>query len=81
MVSASDSVSSDGLDGYCGRHALGHALIVGLSTRVIAMLSGILLLSFALAMTFSLGVKAPLDFSVFSARPLPLLPESNGWSQ
>jgi uncharacterized membrane protein YphA (DoxX/SURF4 family) len=46
---------------------LGIALIIGLFTRVIAMLSGILLLSFALAMTFSLGVKAPLDFSVFSA--------------
>jgi putative oxidoreductase len=43
------------------------ALILGLFTRVVAFLSGILLLAFALAMTFSLGIKAPLDFSVFSA--------------
>jgi uncharacterized membrane protein YphA (DoxX/SURF4 family) len=46
---------------------LGLALIIGLFTRVVAFLSGILLLVFALAMTFSLGIKAPLDFSVFSA--------------
>lgn len=46
---------------------LGIGLIVGLFTRVIAFVSGILLLTFALAMTFSLGIKAPLDFSVFSA--------------
>ena len=45
----------------------GIALISGLFTRVIAFLSGTLLLSFALTMTFSLGIKAPLDFSVFSA--------------
>jgi putative oxidoreductase len=30
-------------------------------------LSGLMLLVFALTMTFALGVKAPLDFSVFSA--------------
>jgi len=47
--------------------AFGIALIVGLFTRVVAFLSGIMLLCFALAMTFSLGIKAPLDFSVFSA--------------
>ena len=46
---------------------LGVALVVGLFTRVTAFLSGILLLGFAVAMTFALGVKAPLDFSVFSA--------------
>jgi uncharacterized membrane protein YphA (DoxX/SURF4 family) len=46
---------------------LGIALIVGLFTRATAVASGILLLGFALAMTFSLGVKSPLDFSVFSA--------------
>ena len=45
----------------------GAALVLGLFTRVIAFLSGILLLVFALTMTFSLGVKAALDFSVFSA--------------
>lgn len=46
---------------------LGAGLILGLGTRWIARASGILLLTFALAMTGALGVKAPLDFSVFSA--------------
>lgn len=46
---------------------LGLALVVGLFTRIAALLSGIILLLFALAMTAALGVKAPLDFSVFSA--------------
>jgi uncharacterized membrane protein YphA (DoxX/SURF4 family) len=46
---------------------LGLALVLGLFTRIAALLSGILLLLFALAMTFALGLKAPLDFSVFSA--------------
>jgi len=43
------------------------ALVVGWQTRAAAFLSGSLLLLFALAMAFSLGIKAPLDFSVFSA--------------
>jgi len=46
---------------------LGVALVVGLFTRIAALLSGLMLLSFALAMTFALGVKTPLDLSVFSA--------------
>jgi uncharacterized membrane protein YphA (DoxX/SURF4 family) len=46
---------------------LGMALLVGLFTRVAAMLSGLLLLAFALTMTFALGIKAPLDLSVFTA--------------
>jgi uncharacterized membrane protein YphA (DoxX/SURF4 family) len=46
---------------------LGLALVMGLFTRIAALLSGMVLLSFALAMTIALGVKAPLDFSVFSA--------------
>jgi uncharacterized membrane protein YphA (DoxX/SURF4 family) len=45
----------------------GLALIIGLFTRMVAFLSGTLLLTFALTMTFSLGIKAPFDFSVFSA--------------
>jgi uncharacterized membrane protein YphA (DoxX/SURF4 family) len=45
----------------------GLLLIVGWKTRITALLSGALLTSFALAMTAALGVKAPLDFSVFSA--------------
>jgi uncharacterized membrane protein YphA (DoxX/SURF4 family) len=47
--------------------ALGIALIVGWQTRRVAFLSGILLLMFALAMVYGLGIKAPLNYSVFSA--------------
>jgi len=46
---------------------LGVALVLGVFTRVAALLSGWLLLLFAVAMTFALGLKAPLNFSVFSA--------------
>src|SRR5580704_13942350 len=46
---------------------LAFALLVGWQTRAAAFLSGSLLLLFGLAMTFALGIKAPLDFSVFSA--------------
>ncbi|MBN9614966.1 MAG: DoxX family protein [Acidobacteriales bacterium 59-55] len=43
------------------------ALLIGWFTRVAAFLSGVLLLLFALAMTFALGIKAPFDFSVYTA--------------
>ena len=46
---------------------LGLALDSGFFTRVAALLSVLMLLLFALTMTFALGVKAPLAFSVFSA--------------
>lgn len=46
---------------------LGVFLIVGFKTSFTAKLSGWLLLVFALAMTFSVGIKAPLDASVFTA--------------
>lgn len=42
-------------------------LIVGYKLRYAAMASGILLTGFALAMTVSFGIKAPLDYSVFTA--------------
>lgn len=45
----------------------GVLLVVGWKTRITALLSGILLAIFAVAMTIALGVKAPLNFSVFSA--------------
>jgi uncharacterized membrane protein YphA (DoxX/SURF4 family) len=45
----------------------GLLLVVGWKTRTIALLSGVLLTTFALAMTMAVGVKAPLDSSVFSA--------------
>jgi uncharacterized membrane protein YphA (DoxX/SURF4 family) len=46
---------------------LGLVLVLGFFTRVAALLSGLMLLVFALTMTFALGVKAPLNFSVFSS--------------
>lgn len=42
-------------------------LLIGFKTELTAKLSGWLLLLFALSMTFSLGIKKPLDYSVFSA--------------
>ncbi len=42
-------------------------LLVGFKTELFARLSGLLLLLFALSMTFSLGIKGALDFSVYSA--------------
>jgi uncharacterized membrane protein YphA (DoxX/SURF4 family) len=45
----------------------GLLLVFGWQTRITALLSGILLLTFALAMTIALGVEAPLSLSVFSA--------------
>jgi uncharacterized membrane protein YphA (DoxX/SURF4 family) len=45
----------------------GLLLILGWKTRIAAFCSGVLLTAFALAMTFALGLKAPLDSSVYSA--------------
>jgi uncharacterized membrane protein YphA (DoxX/SURF4 family) len=45
----------------------GLLLVLGWKTRTTALLSGVLLSTFALTMTMALGVKAPLDLSVFSA--------------
>lgn len=42
-------------------------LIVNIRIVVIAFLSGVLLLLFALAMSWTDGLKSPLNFSVFSA--------------
>ena len=46
---------------------LGVALLAGWWLRGTALASGVLLGLFALAMAISLGVKEPLDYSVFSA--------------
>lgn len=46
---------------------LGLLLVMGVRTRLVGVLSGTLLLMFALAMTGADGIKGPLDFSVFSA--------------
>jgi uncharacterized membrane protein YphA (DoxX/SURF4 family) len=47
--------------------ACGLALIAGFQTRKVAVGSGLLLVAFALGMTMGLGVKAPFNYSVFSA--------------
>lgn len=46
--------------------AFGIALILGFRTQVTAFLTGLLTLAFALGMTFALGIKAPLNYSVFT---------------
>ena len=51
----------------CAEALLGILLLLGWQTRTAALLSGLLLLLFAGTMTGALGIKAPLDFSVFSA--------------
>jgi len=45
---------------------LGLLLLVGWHTRASALLSALLLLTFGVAMTLGLGVKAPLNYSVFT---------------
>ena len=45
---------------------LGIGLIAGICIRAAAFLSGWLTLAFALGMAFGLGVKAPLNYSVFA---------------
>lgn len=52
---------------------LGIALLTGLCSRIVALASAGLLASFALTMTVALGIKAPLDYSVFSAMAAALL--------
>ena len=45
---------------------LGLLLLVGWHTRITALLTALLLLTFAVAMTFGLGIKAPLNYAVFT---------------
>jgi putative oxidoreductase len=52
---------------------LGVALIAGIQTRRAALASAVLLALFATAMAVSLGLKSPLDYSVFSASAAALL--------
>jgi len=51
----------------CAETALGVLLLLGWQTRPAALLSGVLLLLFAVTMAGALGLKVPLDLSVFSA--------------
>lgn len=52
---------------------LGVALLVGVQLRWIALGSAALLFLFGTAMAISLGIKEPLDYSVFSASAAALL--------
>jgi uncharacterized membrane protein YphA (DoxX/SURF4 family) len=45
--------------------AIGAALVVGFRRRIVGLLSGLMALSFAIAMTAVLGMHAPLNYSVF----------------
>ena len=47
--------------------ALGASLILGYRVRETALISGTLLLCFAIGMTVGVGIKSPLDYSVFTA--------------
>ena len=50
-----------------GETVLALLLLVDAWPRYTALASGALLLLFALAMTFTFGIKAPLDYSVYTA--------------
>jgi uncharacterized membrane protein YphA (DoxX/SURF4 family) len=45
----------------------GILLIAGVKIRIVSVLSGLLLLLFAMGMITGLGIKTPFDYSVFSA--------------
>jgi uncharacterized membrane protein YphA (DoxX/SURF4 family) len=57
---------------------LGLALVLGLWVRWVTLASAALLLIFGLAMALSLGIKSPLDYSVFSASAAALLLATQG---
>ena len=67
LVCADGDDSGVSVGSYLRGGLVSLALILGFFTRVAALLSGLTLLLFALTMTFALGIKAPLDLSVFSA--------------
>ena len=51
----------------CAEVLFGLLLLAGWQTRITAACSGILLMTFGLAMTLALGIEAPLSLSVYSA--------------
>lgn len=57
---------------------LGILLVVGLFTRMSGLLTGIMTLGFALAMTFVLGVHAAMNYSVFVFSAASFLIASRG---
>jgi putative oxidoreductase len=52
---------------------LGIALILGVWPRSVALASAVLLALFGIAMAVSVGIKSPLDYSVFSASAAAVL--------
>lgn len=46
---------------------LGILLLIGFQTRMVTLLSGVLLSVFAVSMLFFINIKAPFDYSVFAA--------------
>lgn len=46
---------------------LGILLLIGYKMRIVALLSGVLLLTFAISMLLFASIKAPFDYSVFTA--------------
>ena len=55
-----------GVIAACAEPLFGLLLLVRWHTRAVALSSGLLLLSFGVAMTVALGVKAPLNLAVFT---------------
>ena len=53
--------------------SLGIALVVGFRLRWVALGAALLLAVFGTAMAISLGIKSPMDYSVFSASAAALL--------
>ena len=47
--------------------SLGVLLLTGIMSKEVALAAAVLLAIFALSMAFGLGIKSPLDYSVFSA--------------
>jgi uncharacterized membrane protein YphA (DoxX/SURF4 family) len=62
-----------------GELALGLALVLGLWPKWTAFGSAVLLALFGLAMAASMGIKEPLDYSVFSAMGAALLLADREW--
>jgi uncharacterized membrane protein YphA (DoxX/SURF4 family) len=60
-------VHDSGVTGTVAETLFGILLIAGVKIRIASVLSGLLLLSFAIGMVTGLGIKKPFDYSVFSA--------------
>ncbi len=62
-----DSINFIGILTTTAEVVLAIFLLIGFKTSLSGKLSGFLLLIFGVAMTITTGIKAPLDYSVFSA--------------